>query len=161
MVGANPASYVRSALPEDYEDVARLNRAVQSLHLDRYPSLFKEPSDSTLTREAYSGWLESGCVFVAIEDGRVAGYLQARVVEREETPYRHAGRILYVDQLCVASTSQLRGHGGELLEAAKQRSRDLAISRIELDTWALNREARGFLEAEGFEEMVIRLARDE
>jgi ribosomal protein S18 acetylase RimI-like enzyme len=87
--------------------------------------------------------------------------VQARVVEREEAPYRRADRIVYVDQLCVATAAQRRGHGGRLLEAVKQRARELEISRIELDTWTLNREARGFFAAAGFQEINIRLALDE
>jgi ribosomal protein S18 acetylase RimI-like enzyme len=151
---------VRPARSGDYQAVATLNREVQRFHADHYLSLFKAPAAETLTRDAYEEWLASpdGLVVVAVEGDGVVGYAWAAVVDREETAYRVALRILSVHQICVAAAVRGRGHGHRLMAAIREYAASLAISRVELNTWAANSEARGFFEAEGFREFNIRLA---
>ena len=151
---------VRQALPGDYQAVAALNRQVQRFHADHYLNLFKAPAAETLTREAYEEWLASpdGLVLVAVVGDGVVGYAWAAVVNREETVYRVALRVLYVHQICVAAAVRGHGHGHRLMAAIREHAASLAIRRLELNTWAANSEARGFFEAEGFREFNIRLA---
>jgi diamine N-acetyltransferase len=151
---------VRPARSGDYQAVATLNREVQRFHADHYLSLFKAPAAVTLTRDAYEEWLASpdGLVLVAVKGDGVVGYAWVAVLDREETAYRVALRILYVHQICVAAAVRGRGHGHRLMAAIREHAASLAIRRIELNTWAANSEARGFFEAEGFREFNIRLA---
>ena len=153
---------VRPAGPEDFEAVAALNREVQQLHANRHPELFKPPSDQTLPRPLFEEWLAQPdeLVLVAVDGTRVEGYAQANVVAPDETPYRVARRVLYVNQICVARAATRRGHGRRLIEAAAEHARGLGISRLELDTWAFNAQARCFFEAEGFVDVNIRMGRD-
>jgi GNAT superfamily N-acetyltransferase len=151
---------VRAARPGDYGAVAALNREVQQFHADHYPALFKPPSEGTLTRAAYEEWLAEtdALVLVALDRDRVVGYAQAVVVERQETAYRVALRVLCVHQICVAAAVRGRGHGHRLMTAIREHAASLAIRRLELNTWAANSEARGFFEAEGFREFNVRMA---
>ncbi len=152
---------VRPAQPGDYEAVAALNREVQQLHADRYPTLFKLPSGQTLPQATFDAWVSdpNGLMLAAVEDGRVVGYVQGELVSRDETPYRGALRLLYVNQICVTRACGRRGHGHRLIEMAAEHARRTGITRLELDTWALNTEARDFFENEGFLDINIRMAR--
>jgi ribosomal protein S18 acetylase RimI-like enzyme len=151
---------VRPAAAGDYQAVAALNREVQRFHADHYLDLFKPPSEATLPQDAYETWLAApdGFLVVAVEGDGVVGYAWARVIRRDETPYRMAHQVVYVDQVCVAASTRGRGHGRRLMAAIREHAASLAIRRIELDTWAANSEARGFFEAEGFRECNVRMA---
>ncbi|HEX7590984.1 MAG TPA: GNAT family N-acetyltransferase [Candidatus Limnocylindrales bacterium] len=151
---------MRRARLGDYQAVAALNREVQRFHADHYPSLFKAPAAETLTSKVYQEWLAApeGLVVVAVEGDGVVGYAWAAVVDREETAYRVALRVLYVHQICVAAAVRGRGHGHRLMAAIREHGSSLDMRRIELNTWAANSEARGFFEAQGFREFNIRLA---
>jgi ribosomal protein S18 acetylase RimI-like enzyme len=155
-----PAKSIRPAGPGDYQAVAALNREVQRFHADHYPDLFKPPSEATLPQAAYESWLAApdGFLVVAVESDGVVGYAWARVIRRDETPYRMAHRVVYVDQICVAGAARGRRHGRRLMAAIREHAASQAIRRIELDTWAANLDARGFFEAEGFHEFNVRLA---
>ncbi len=141
---------IRAATSGDFEVIAALNREVQDLHAQQYPDLFKPSSAETLAQDAFERWLADRLVFVALADDRVVGYLQARVIERDETPYRFRGRTFYVDQVAVASSARHQGHAHRLVETAKACARDLGFASLELDTWAFNAPAQEFFGREGF-----------
>jgi ribosomal protein S18 acetylase RimI-like enzyme len=151
---------VRRARRGDYQAVATLNGEVQRFHADHYPSLFKAPAAETLTIETYQEWLAApgDLLLVAALGESVVGYVWAAIVDREETAYRVALRVLYVHQICVTAKVRGQGHGSRLMAAIREHAASLAIRRIELNTWAANSEARGFFEAEGFREFSVRMA---
>ena len=129
----------------------------------RIPRSLQGPSDGTLTRTDYVRLLSrpDGHLFVAVSGTQVVGYVEGEVVTRSETPIRLALRVFYIHQLCVADSARHQGHGHRLMAAMGTCAAELGVARVELDTWAFNREAQGFFLAEGFRVVNIRMARDE
>jgi ribosomal protein S18 acetylase RimI-like enzyme len=154
---------IRRAEPGDCDAVAMLNRDIQQEHAEAYPHLFKPASDETLTASAFAGLLNdpAATTLVVVDDEAVTGYVLAREIERTDTPYRFAHRVLYIDQLCVVWSARRKGHGRRLMEAMKSVAMERGISHLELDTWAFNDEARRFFREQGFRDITIRMALDE
>ena len=98
---------------------------------------------------------------VVVDDEAVTGYVSAREVQRTDTPYRFAHRVLYIDQLCVARSARRKGRGRRLIDAMKSVAMDRGFSHVELDIWAFNDEARSFFRSVGFRDITIRMALDE
>jgi len=159
--GPDPAP-VRKATTDDYEAVARLNRQVQTWHAEAYPMVFRPTSPETLTAAAFEELLvaDEMTVLVALSGVDVIGYLTARLVERPDTPYTYARRVLYIDQICVDQAARRTGAGRSLVESALELADEQGISRVELDTWASNADARAFFESLGFGAHNIRLSLD-
>ena len=154
---------IRRAEPGDYDAVAMLNREIQQKHAEAYPHLFKPASDETLTASAFDVLLNDPAVttLVVVDDEAVTGYVLAREIDRTDTPYRFAHRVLYIDQICVVRSARRKGHGRRLMEAMKSGAMKRGISHLELDTWAFNDEARRFFREQGFRDITIRVALDE
>ena len=154
---------IRRAEPGDCDAVAMLNRDIQQEHAEAYPHLFKPASDETLTASAFAVLLNdpAATTLVVVDDEAVTGYVLAREIERTDTPYRFAHRVLYIDQLCVVWSARRKGHGRRLMEAMKSVAMERGISHLELDTWAFNDEARRFFREQGFRDITIRMALDE
>ena len=143
---------IRKATSDDFEVVARLNRQVQAQHAEAYPGLFRPASPDTLMRSAFDELLTAPemTTLVADEGGVVVGYLTAEAVERPDTPYRFGQHVLCLHQICVDRSARRKGRGRALLAAALDLADGLGITRVELDTWASNTDARSFFESVGF-----------
>lgn len=155
------AATVRRGAIDDYEAIAALSREAQQVHVAGRPDLFRPVSAGTLPREAFERGLArpDRHHLVAVEHGRVVGYLVADVVERVEGPLRFAERVLYVQYMGVAGTARRRGYGRLLLQSADELARGLGLGRLVLEVWAFNAAARAFYAAEGFAELTLHLER--
>lgn len=155
-------TFIRPAVQSDYEAVASLNGEVQQKHADAYPGVFRPTSAGTLTMAASDTMLTepNTTTLVVVDDIAVVGYISAEVLLRPETPYRFEQRVLYVHQIVVRRGTKRRGHGRRLMDAMRTAAMDMRISRIELDAWAFNEEARRFFAAEGYGETNVRLGRE-
>ncbi len=164
IVGHGPAlldTEIRAATASDFWDVAKLIVEVQQLHADARPDLFRPPSAEGLPRSVFEGMLGAlqMQLLVATVAGRVVGYVYAEVVERGDTWYRPAQRLMYVHQLAVATSERRHGYGRRLMRAIDELASLHGIGRIELDTWWFNSPARQFFAHLGFREFNVRLER--
>ena len=152
---------IRLADPTDYGPVARLNGEVQQLHAEALPHLFKPASEQAFSRAVYEEMLaRPRCsLYLAVADGEPVGYIYLEVLDRADTWFRRAHRVLYVHQLCVSSAHRRHGHGHRLLEHAAQLATQQGIAQLELDTWWFNTGARAFFARQGFEESNVRMVR--
>jgi len=143
---------IRRARTEDAEAISSLNRSVQTLHARAYPHLFKPPAPDTFTPdEVLAMMAQSGNVFfVATVEGTPAGYAYAQIVHRPESAIRRAIDLIYVHHFSVDEAFQGRGIGRELMAAVRDLARAESISRLELDVWSFNDQARAFFERQGF-----------
>ncbi len=87
------------------------------------------------------------------------GYIWARIERREETPLKHAGKLVYIHQISVNPDVQGRGIGPALLKKIIHLAGELKITEIALDTWSFNQKARDFFTRRGFTDYSIRLRR--
>ncbi|MTH54915.1 GNAT family N-acetyltransferase [Bacillus mangrovi] len=136
---------------KDYTVISKLNRYVHELHTALYPEYFKpyhfEEIQSffqkIINRENY--------LFLLIQDGeQPAGYLWAEWRQYPENAFKKAYQSLYIHQISIASEYQNKGCGTLMLEEAEQLAKAGNCSKIELDYWAGNENAKRFYEKNGF-----------
>ena len=92
----------------------------------------------------------STAVLVATDNQRVVGYMIVRFSSREANVFCRARKYAYVDQACVAAEHRKRGVGRALIDEAKVRARAEGMTKLELDVWSRNAEAKTAFEIFGF-----------
>ena len=145
---------IRKATNADIGLLSKLNVPVQALHAKGEPGYFKMPAGDDFAVPFWEMIFEhtNNHVWIVEEDGEAAGYIFARVGHREENPFMHASDYLYIDQIAVQPEQQGKGYGGVLMAAVLNFAEEQMLDFIALDTWAFNREAHGFFEAQGYQE---------
>jgi ribosomal protein S18 acetylase RimI-like enzyme len=158
----SPLVTIRPADAADFEAIARLNAEVQQLHADGLPHLFKPATDNAFTRAVYDGMQAQprAHVYLALERAESVGYVYAEVLERPETWFRYAHKVVYVHHIAVSRIHRRRGYGEWLVPQVVDLARSQGIRQLELDTWWFNANARDFFKRLGFAELNLRMGRN-
>jgi ribosomal protein S18 acetylase RimI-like enzyme len=129
-----------------------LNGYVQRQHAEGLPRLFKLPTDSKQSVDAFRAILTSPDSLVLLaEDAEPVGYLYAQFQNRPASWVHLASQVLYIQHMVIAPKFRRRGVGTLLLSGAMEAARSNRIGRVELDVWAFNFEAKRFYAKHGFE----------
>ncbi|MFE9770319.1 GNAT family N-acetyltransferase [Streptomyces sp. NPDC005931] len=135
-----PEPHIRSARPDDEEDLARLDRDTWSpLHAVTPPP--KPPYDSFFSER--SGPRDH---LVAEYDGRLVGYVRLGF----PTALASNAHVRQIRGLAVAEDARGRGVGRALVRAAVEEARRRGARRITLRVLGHNTTARALYESEGF-----------
>lgn len=122
---------VRAARPGDGGSIALLSHDSGAYYRELAPDDFRVPDEDG----------QRGIALVAVLDGEVAGYLEARLEEPLEsacyqTNPELAERRLFVDALLTARSHWRRGVGSTLVEAAEAWGRERGATLAVMDTYA-------------------------
>jgi ribosomal protein S18 acetylase RimI-like enzyme len=143
---------IRRADKQDVDALAALNAHVQSIHAAAVPSLFRNEPPALEVAEAFRGWLEDPAAFVLIaQEGLPCGYIYAQFLERPESWIRPAFRVCNISHIAVRPESRRKGVARQLIAAVEEEAARRGVTRIELDVWSFNREARETFLRIGFE----------
>ena len=147
----NERPVIRPATDEDSETLARLNVAVQSLHAQLVPALFKPPGVHTFDAATMVQLIaRPETIMVMAFIGEVpAGYAYAEVRRRPETAYARASRDVFIHHISVESQFRRSGVGSALLEAVSAAGQALGIERLATEVWHANWPATAFFAAHG------------
>ena len=150
---------IRPFTLDDYDALAALELEVQAIHVDGAPHIFI-PNGVT-SPEGYQALLESPnhVVVLGIEDGAAVGYLHYEISERPASDYTYAQKVLHIHAISVKADQRRKGYGEALMEYAYQAAREQGASRVTLDVWTFNEDARWFYERIGFAPMQTRMSR--
>jgi ribosomal protein S18 acetylase RimI-like enzyme len=142
---------------DDAEVIARQTSAVQQLHNDALPDIFKPPSAELFPPAKLAILINdpNSVVAVAEMDGRVVGHIYAAAVHRAENAFSSSGSHIYIHQIGVDAECRHQGVGTALVEFVLHRARAMGVRAVHVDHWAFNRRAAGFFEACGFQPMKI------
>jgi ribosomal protein S18 acetylase RimI-like enzyme len=148
---------VRLATMDDAEIIARQTSAVQQLHTDALPDIFKPPSADLFPPTKLATLIQdpNSIVAVAEIDGRVIGHIYGAVVSRAQNAFNHGGSHVYIHQIGVDGDVHRQGVGTALVAFVLDRARAMGISAVHVDHWAFNARAASFFEACGFSPMKI------
>ena len=124
---------IRPALPTDVSALAELERLC-----------FSDPWTAAGIRETIQ--YETGRAFVALESGRIVGYVMARISSEE-------GEIL---DLAVLPSERRRGIGRSLLAAARHALRREGVRELYLEVRESNRPAIELYREQGFRPVGLR-----
>jgi ribosomal protein S18 acetylase RimI-like enzyme len=149
---------IRKATPTDSLALSRLSRDVQSLHAEHHPTVFRMPESDDFAISFFEEKLADPAttIFIAEESGEILGCILCKLIERAETPFTFAARILLVDQISVRPEAQGQGIGAALMQQAEVLAAELQVQRILLDSWDFNTKAHGFFESQGFRKFTFR-----
>lgn len=141
---------IRSAELRDIPALGRLLYEVHKVHSDVRPDLFKagarKYTDGQLEEILQSG---ERPVFVAEQDGQVAGYVfcipKQLVGDRSMTDVR----TLYIDDLCVDEAARGKHIGTKLYDFVLEFAKRQGYYNVTLNVWADNKAAVKFYEKIG------------
>ncbi|HET9587668.1 MAG TPA: GNAT family N-acetyltransferase [Anaerolineales bacterium] len=152
---------IRPALSTDSAQLSSLCVHVQSLHAAHHPDIFKTPQSEAFAITFFEGMLADPTIsiFIAEADGQALGYILCKLVERDETPFTFAMRYLLIDQISVRPGARQQGVGRALMKQAELLARELAVQKIQLDSWDFNMNAHAFFEHVGFQKFNFRFWR--
>lgn len=143
---------VRNATIGDLGIILALNAFVQQQHADALPRLFKLPTDSKQSVDAFGAILKAPDNLVLLaEDVEPVGYLYAQFQNRPASWVHLASQVLYIQHMVIAPKFRRQGVGTLLLSGAMESACNKGISRVELDVWTFNSEAKRFYAKHGFE----------
>ena len=143
---------IRLATLNDAESIAALNAAVQHVHADALPYLFKPPSAETFPASLVRQLLAdpNTYIFIASANDAPVGYLYGQILRRAETSLHYAWDRFYIHHISVNHASQRQGVGQALIQTAVRVAQEHGIATLALDVWAMNTQARAFFAAQGF-----------
>ena len=158
-----PDVNIRRVTRVDAALLAGLNKDVQQIHADAYPSLFKQPDNfAEIVADFHTRILadEDGFVLIIEADQQAVGYIYARVVTRPENAYIYVQKLMHVDVISIKPAYQNKGYGQKLMQAVRDEAVAQGIYRVVLDTYAFNENAQQFYAKMGFERFKIQMALD-
>src|SRR6266496_1074209 len=134
---------IRRAISMDALCLSSLCMDVQALHVKHHPNIFKTPESEDFAESFFKEMLTDPAVhiFIAEESGEAVGYIFCQLIERPESPFTFARRSLLVDQISVRPAARGKGVGTALMQQAELLAKDLAVERIQLDSWDFNTNA--------------------
>lgn len=138
---------IRRAEEKDISAINRLLSQVLAVHHNGRPDLFK-PNARKYTTEQLKAILKDDLrpVFVAEEEGAVAGYAFCVFVQHIDDNILTDIKTLYIDDLCVEETMRGKHVGKQLYEYVLAYARKTGCYNVTLNVWACNESAKRFYE---------------
>ncbi len=152
---------IRKATSEDHLLLSELSRDVQSLHAQKYADIFKMPHSADFAISFFGEMMADPAVsiYIAEENREAIGYILCKLIERPENPFTFAMRSLHVEHISVRPTARGQGVGTALIKQAEMLAKELAVQKIQLDSWDFNTDAHAFFERLGFQKFNLRFWR--
>jgi ribosomal protein S18 acetylase RimI-like enzyme len=142
---------IRPAGLADVDALVALNHHVQSLHAVAYPSLFRANAPGEAVTSAFHKMVvDPAALWLLAETSQPCGYLYAQFHERPETWFRPAHRLCNISHLAVHPDFRRQGVARRLIATLVDGAHRRGFTRIEVDTWTFNREARATFQNLGF-----------
>lgn len=135
----------------DYGILAKLNEGVQNLHAELFPNFFKVHDLVEMT-EFFKNVVNKPDhhFFVVKDDEELVGYAWIEIKKIPEGPIKKAFSLGYVHQISINEGKRNKGYGSFLIHKIASFAREHNLSRIELDYWTDNINAKEFYEKLGF-----------
>lgn len=135
----------------DANFLAELNREVQEHHHKMYPEIFR-PYDKEEIAKAIKKMLggREAKAFVAYEGEEAAGYAIIFISRFNQNAFQQARSAMQVDQFAVLEKFRKKGVGKKLMDFLVELAKKEKLSRIDLNHWEKNEEAKEFFGKSGF-----------
>ena len=150
---------IRRAERHDLPALGRLGAMLMRTHYDFDPLRFLAPGQSA--EDGYGRFLGSvlkspdGCIFVADDDGEIAGYVYVALEPLSWKELR--GPAGFIHDIAVHETARRGGIAKQLLAAATDWLREQGAPRVILWTAAPNEAARRLFHDLGFRDTMVEM----
>jgi ribosomal protein S18 acetylase RimI-like enzyme len=143
---------IRLATTGDAELLAELNRDVQQIHAEAWPSFFREATNQAEVAHWFETILRKpeNRVFVGEVDGLAFGYIYCEIARRPQNPFNRPRDFVYIHQISVKPDYRKLGYGKQLMLRVNELARAEGIEQVLLDTWSFNSTAKKFFGDLGF-----------
>lgn len=142
---------IRFAQDEDLEQINKLRKQVNDLHVKGKPEIFKPGFSDELREYIYDIFRDTQKkIVVCVIDGNICAFAVLHHIIRPETPYMFERDYLDIDEICVDEAFRLRGIGAHMIDFIRDSAKSEGFERIELNMWEFNQNALAFYEAVGF-----------
>ncbi|TCS38759.1 GNAT family N-acetyltransferase [Reinekea marinisedimentorum] len=146
-----PSMKIRAANTADLNQLVALNREVHDVHVEIEPSLFCSASEEVFKSFWFSKLKDNdSVVLVAQWRGTVVGYLLLRKRFRQKNDLMQERKCAFIEQVCVLENHRGQGVFQQLLVRAKELAVQSGFSRLELDVWSNNSDAKNAFLKSGF-----------
>ena len=144
----------------DYDAVARFFDALDDLHSESLPWLFRRPTPSPRDKAFFQSLLEIEHSAVLIADvGEVVGFVHVVLRTSPSVPIFVQQTRGLVDSLYVAAVWRRRGFARELLRAAEGWALERGAVGIDLNVYEFNEQAMALFEAMGYSTVSRRMSK--
>lgn len=142
---------VRLAREDELEEVNRLRKQVNDVHVKGKPDVFVEGFSDELRDLVYEIMRDPEKELIVDErEGELVGFAVLHHVVRPENPFMKVRDFLDVDEFCVDEGHRRQGVGAEMIAYIKEFAAAAGFKKIELNVWEFNSSAVEFYEALGF-----------
>ena len=143
---------IRAAIDTDIAALFRLEQYVQDIHNEAHPDMFRATLDTGAAAKRFADIMtkNNNLVLVAEEAGEVIGYVwcqESQPFEGFHTKAEHTG---YIAEISVAPEQRHKGLGKALVERAVAILKERGVTRIGVEFWSFNAQARSFFSSLGF-----------
>lgn len=142
---------VRFAKEEEAEQINRLRKQVNDLHVNGCPEIFKPGFPPELQDYVFEIFRDPQKKIVVCESGGdLCAFAVLNHIIRPETPFMLARDFLDIDEFCVDRAARRRGIGSQMIDFIREYAKNEGFDRIELNMWEFNQDALAFYESVGF-----------
>ena len=147
---------IRLAQTQDIPGMINLLYQVGGVHHDIRPDIFR-PNALKYTEAALEALLkdESKPIFVADDNGSVAGYCFCQIRDYTGSTALTDRKELYIDDLCVDETRRGQHIGSVLYDHAVAYAKEIGCAFLTLNVWCGNDSAMRFYEKMGLKQRSI------
>jgi ribosomal protein S18 acetylase RimI-like enzyme len=142
---------IRPAERGDLKALVELNREVQELHAKLKPSVFKPTSNHDMA-PGLAEFIDNDRfhTFIVEDNGKTIGYAVGEFRHQGENAFKYSRNSLLIHQISVAWDHRRRGVASALLDHFQILAERAGVTRLEIDVYTANREAKAFYIARGF-----------
>jgi ribosomal protein S18 acetylase RimI-like enzyme len=139
-------------------ELAKLNGYLHNMHVKERVDIFKQ-FDLDAVASYFQHCLQQEQYYHPgiMMNGELAGFAQAEIMTRLESPFAYPYRYIHIPQLSVHPAFRRMGIAKALVAAIENFAAKEAISRIDLTVWDFNEEAIAFYQAAGFRTDMLRM----
>ena len=144
-------SEIRFAKETELEQINKLRKQVNDLHVKGKPEIFKAGFSEELKNYVYDVFYnERNKIVVCDCDGIIAGFAILNHISKPESPFSYARDFLDIDEFCVDVHYRRQGIATQMIQYIQDYAKNEDFTRIELNMWEFNQEALAFYESIGF-----------
>ena len=142
---------IRQANFSDLDALVELNRDVQEMHVGFRPSEFKSTQDYDIAT-GLSEFIDDDRFYtiIAEDSGNAIGYAIVEIRHQKENAFKYSRDSLLIHQIAVAPRHRKKGVATALLDHARGLAERAGTTRIEIDVYSANHDAKAAYTALGF-----------
>lgn len=149
---------IRQATLSDIPALVGMNRIVHAMHAAAVPRIFRKDPPDQMVADVFKAAIESSSSYwLLAENEEAVAFLSAEFRARAETWYMIPNQVCYLSEIVVAPCFRRNGVARALLAELKREANRRGVTRIELDVWTFNHEARQAFANLGFRSAMERM----